>query len=250
MRGASYRADVESDDATPIELGRHRWPEVRPGLTLLVPLGSTEQHGPHLPLDTDTVIATEVATRAAKTNLATVIVAPALPYGASGEHAGFPGTLSIGTSALTSVLVELGRSATPPNGGPFARLVFVNGHGGNHTSLADALAILRSEGRNVAAWWPQIPDGDAHAGHTETSLLLAIAPELVHRPIRDGRTDALRGNTEPLSSLLAAMRSGGVQAVSPTGILGDATTANAQDGERILSALVEQLVSFLGIPPR
>ena len=248
MHGASYRADVDSGEAIPIELGRYRWPEVRPGLTLLVPLGSTEQHGPHLPLDTDTVIATEVATRVANKNLGAVIVAPALPYGASGEHAGFPGTLSIGTSALTSVLVELGRSATPPNGGPFARLVFVNGHGGNHSSLADALAILRSEGRNVAAWWPQVLDGDAHAGHTETSLLLAIAPEVVRRPIRGGRTDALRGNTEPLSSLLAAMRSGGVQAVSPTGILGDATTANAQDGERILSTLVEQLMAFLAAP--
>lgn len=240
---------MKSDDTIPIDLGRLRWPEVRTGLTLLVPLGSTEQHGPHLPLDTDTVIAQEVATRAAARNRDGLIVAPSLPYGASGEHAGFPGTLSIGTAALTSVLVELGRSATPPNGGPFARLVFVNGHGGNHTALTDALAILRSEGRDVAAWWPKVPGGDAHAGHTETSLLLAIAPELVHLPVRNRGTDPFRGNTEPLSSLLEAMRSGGVQAVSPTGILGDATTANAQDGERILSALVDQLTASLGPPP-
>ena len=241
---------MESDDATPIHLGRHRWPDVRTGLTLLVPLGSTEQHGPHLPLETDTLIATAVATRAAAMNRDAVLVAPTLPYGSSGEHAGFPGTLSIGTAALTNVLVELGRSATPPNGGPFARLVFVNGHGGNHRALVDALAILRSEGRNVASWWPQVPDGDAHAGHTETSLLLAIAPELVQLTIGDRRTDRLRGNTEPLMSLLEAMRRGGVQAVSPTGILGDATTANAHDGERILTALVAQLVSFLGPSPR
>lgn len=249
-RGDRYRADVSSDDADPIDLGGQRWPDVRPGLTLLVPLGSTEQHGPHLPLDTDTVIAAELAIRAAARCGDAVIVAPALPYGASGEHAGFHGTLSIGTSALTSVLVELGRSATPPNGGPFARLVFVNGHGGNHTALTVALAILQDEGRNVTAWWPQVTGGDAHAGHTETSLLLAIAPERVRFPAGDRRTDALRGNTEPLSTLLAALRSGGFRAVSPSGILGDATTADAQEGERMLLDLVEQLVSFLGLPPR
>lgn len=248
--GTAFGLTVASNEPTPIDLARHRWPEVRPGLTLLVPLGSTEQHGPHLPLHTDTVIATEIATRVAAMNANAVIVAPALPYGASGEHAGFPGTLSIGTSVLTSVLVELGRSATPPDGGPFGRLVFVNGHGGNSAALVDALVILRSEGRNVAAWWPQVPGGDAHAGHTETSLLLAIAPELVHLPAGDGRTNPLRGTTEPLSSLLSALRTGGVRAVSPTGILGDATTANAQEGERILAALVDRLQSFLGLPPR
>ena len=247
-RGDRYRADVASDEATCIDLSGQRWPDVRPGLTLLVPLGSTEQHGPHLPLDTDTVIATEVANRAAARHGGAVMVAPALPYGASGEHAGFPGTLSIGTSALTSVRVELGRSSTLPNGGPFARLVFVNGHGGNHTAVADALVTLLAEGRNVTAWWPRIPGGDAHAGHTETSLLLAIAPERVRLPDGDRRTDALRGNTEPLSSLLAAMRSGGVRAVSPSGILGDATTADAREGERMLLDLVGQLVSFLGLP--
>ncbi len=235
---------MEPDDATSNDLARRSWPEVRSGLTLLVPLGSTEQHGPHLPLDTDTVIATEVAARAAAKSSDTVLVAPALPYGASGEHAGFPGTLSIGTAALTSVLVELARSATPPNGGPFARLVFVNGHGGNHTAVTDALVILRSEGRNVTAWWPAIPHGDALAGHTETSLLLAIAPHLV-RLSGDDRGQGLRGNTEQLPSLLAAMRQGGVRSVSSTGILGDATAANANDGEHTMAALVEQLVSFL-----
>ena len=238
---------METDDATSNDLVRRSWTEVRSGLTLLVPLGSTEQHGPHLPLDTDTVIATEVATRAAATMGGGVLVAPALPYGASGEHAGFPGTLSIGTAALTGVLVELGRSATKPNGGPFARLVFVNGHGGNHNALTDALEILRSEGRDVAAWWPAIPHGDAHAGHTETSLLLAIGPHLV-RVAPDHGGEELRGNTEQLSSLLAAMRRGGVRSVSATGILGDATAANASDGERTLSALVEQLRSFLVAP--
>ncbi len=234
---------MEPNDTRSNDLAQLGWPEVRSGLTLLVPLGSTEQHGPHLPLGTDTLIATAIASRTAALDRAGVIVAPAVPYGASGEHAGFPGTLSIGTDALTTVLVELGRSATPPNGGPFARLVFVNGHGGNHTAVEAALEILRSEGRMVAAWWPTVPGGDAHAGHTETSVLLAITPHLVH--LDDDEKSALRGNTEPLSSLLASLRRGGVRAVSPSGILGDASGANTEDGERILSALVDQLVAFL-----
>ena len=108
-------------------LGESTWPEVadRGPSVLAVPLGSVEQHGPHLPLDTDTRIAVALvaALAAARPD---VVAAPPLAYGASGEHAGFPGTLSIGTEALTTVLVELGRSADA-----FAGVVFVNGHGGN-----------------------------------------------------------------------------------------------------------------------
>jgi mycofactocin precursor peptide peptidase len=78
---------------------------------VLVPLGSLEQHGPHLPLDTDTRIAAAVAAGTASGRDG-VAVAPALAFGSSGEHAGFPGTLSIGTAALTELLVELGRDAS------------------------------------------------------------------------------------------------------------------------------------------
>src|SRR4030081_1452778 len=81
------------------------------GPLLAVPLGSTEQHGPHLPLDTDTRIATALAAGLARRR-DDGVVAPALPYGASGEHAGFPGTLSVGTPALELLLVELVRSAS------------------------------------------------------------------------------------------------------------------------------------------
>ena len=100
------------------------------------------------------------------------VVAPALPYGSSGEHAGFPGTLSIGREALEHVLVELARSAG------FARVLFLCAHGGNAEPLAAAVRVLRAEGRDVRAWSPRW-DGDAHAGRTETSLMLALAPELV-----------------------------------------------------------------------
>ena len=116
---------------------------------LLLPLGSTEQHGPHLPLDTDTRIAVAVAARVAATR-SDVAVAPALPYGASGEHQGYAGTLSIGQAALELVVVELVRSIGPE----VAHVVLVNGHGGNVEALTRALDLLRGEGRPVSSWSP------------------------------------------------------------------------------------------------
>ena len=113
---------------------------------LIVPLGSTEQHGPHLPLDTDTRIADAVARGVAERLDGDWLLAPALGYGASGEHEGFPGTVSIGTAALQLLLVEFGRSASSWA----SRLVFVNGHGGNVEAVAGATTLLREEGRDVA----------------------------------------------------------------------------------------------------
>jgi mycofactocin system creatininase family protein len=225
----------------PSGLGSRTWVEVdaaQPAV-LLVPVGSCEQHGPHLPLDTDTRIAVAVADAVARAR-DDVVVAPAVAYGASGEHQGFAGTLSIGTDALRAVLVELGRSAflDPRADGPFRRLVFVNGHGGNHEALRSAVDLLAGEGRPVSAWWPSIPGGDAHAGRTETSLLLDVAPEVVGpaRPV---------GATEPLADLLPRMRAGGVAAVSAAGVLGDATGASAAEGRAWFDALVRDLARQL-----
>lgn len=196
-----------------------------------VPVGSCEQHGPHLPLGTDTIIAELLATRLAQ-RVTGIVVGPALTVTASGEHTGFPGTLSIGTAATTQVLVELGRSADWSRG-----LVLVNGHGGNCDAVDAAVAVLEAEGRNVLSWWPRVRGGDAHAGETETAILLAAAPELV----RD--QEAVAGATAPLAELVGALRRDGVRAVSPSGVLGDPTMASADLGRELLTALVEDLAA-------
>lgn len=197
---------------------------------MLVPVGSLEQHGPHLPLDTDTAIADAVA-RGVAARIPGAWVAPALIYGSSGEHQSFAGTISIGTEALHVVLVELVRSVRTWG----ARVVFVNAHGGNVRALSDAVAQLVSEGHDVA-WLPcTTEEHDLHAGFTETSLMLHLRPEAV----RLERAEA--GSTAPLEEILPALVAGGVVAVSPNGVLGDPAGADAEEGARLLSLLVEDV---------
>ena len=215
-----------------VRLGERTWTEVE-RTTVLVPVGSLEQHGPHLPLDTDARIAAAGARRAADPS---TLIAPPLAFGASGEHEGFAGTLSIGHAALRAVLVELGRSA----GAWASRLVFVNGHGGNLPTVAEAAIQLRAEGRDVAWSGCVVPGGDAHAGRTETSILLALDPSVV----RHGAAEA--GNTAPLRDLMPVLTSGGVKAASANGVLGDPRGATAAEGEALLATLVENLRDELG----
>ncbi|WP_193046230.1 mycofactocin biosynthesis peptidyl-dipeptidase MftE [Mycolicibacterium baixiangningiae] len=217
--------------AFPSELGNSTSRQLRDTSTaLIVPVGSTEQHGPHLPLDTDTRIATAVAREVAHSLAPSWSLAPAVGYGASGEHESFPGTISIGTAALRLLLVEFGRSAS----NWASRVVFVNGHGGNAEALAGATALLRYEDRDVA-WCPCVAkDSDAHAGHTETSVLLYISPGDVHIDHWQ------RGNTAPLRELMPQLRQGGVAAVSEVGVLGDPTTATGTDGARLFGEMVQQ----------
>jgi mycofactocin precursor peptide peptidase len=213
-------------------LGTARWPEVEAGprRLLVVPLGSLEQHGPHLPMDTDTRIACAVASRACP-GRAGVGLAPPVAIGASGEHADFPGTLSIGTIALSTLLVELGRHASLH----WPAMLLVNGHGGNGPAITDAVARLRSEGRECDVWHAGLPGGDAHAGRTETSMMLALAPSEV-------RVDrAAAGDTRPIAELLPELRAHGVKKVSPNGVLGDPAGASAAEGEQLLCSLVASL---------
>jgi mycofactocin system creatininase family protein len=210
--------------------GSH-WPELPDAPLLVVPLGSLEQHGHHLPLGTDTSVACAAA-EGAVAALDGVLLAPALAYGASGEHEGFPGTISIGTEALTGLLVEYGRSACRWAG----RVLVVNGHGGNLDALRSAVPLLRAEGRDVA-WFPcGVPGGDAHAGRTETSLMLHVEPDGVGE-------DRAAGETTPIGDLLPRLRAEGVRAVSPTGVLGDPAGASADEGAALLTGLVDRLVA-------
>lgn len=211
---------------------------------LVVPLGATEQHGPHLPLGTDTAVADALAVGLARCR-PDVVVAPALPFGASGEHAGFAGTLSIGTEVVTALLVELVRSADA-----FRGVVLVNAHGGNQAALDAACRQSWADGRDVLAFTPSRTmlastaqrygaRVDAHAGWVETSLMLALHPSAV-------RSDrAAAGNCRPIQELMGELRSGGVLSVSGIGVLGDPAGSTALAGQALFEQLLAELVAVV-----
>jgi creatinine amidohydrolase len=213
------------------------WPDVAEraaaGAVLSVPLGSTEQHGPHLPLSTDTDIAVALCRRLASAR-PDVLIAPTVAYGSSGEHDGFAGTLSIGQAAVENLVLELGRSATKT----FRHVLFVSAHGGNAEPVARAVDHLRSRSRDVVVFQPRW-DGDPHAGRHETALQLAIDPARV-------RMDrAVAGNTQSLATLMPRLRADGVRSVSASGVLGDPTHATAGFGHALFDELVAALVTFV-----
>lgn len=215
-------------------LADRSWPDLAGRKPLVVlPLGSCEQHGPHLPLDTDLAVAQDVAERtvALLSDDTSILVAPGQPYGASGEHEGFPGTVSIGHEALSLLIVELGRSMLRWAG----RLLVINGHGGNLPSMPAAVATLRREGCD-AAWWPCLPaGGDLHAGHAETSMMLALRSAAVHAE------RAVAGPCEPIERLMDRLMAKSVRGVSESGVLGDPAGASAQQGEKLLAGMAARL---------
>ncbi len=216
-----------------MQLEAATWPEVAAtgsAHLLAIPVGSLEQHGPHLPFNTDTVIATELTTRL-MARRPDVVAAPALPFGASGEHADFPGTLLVNHEVLASVLTELIRSARAS----FAGVILVSTHGGNEAALAmvDKQSVV--DGDNVVVWSARLADGDAHAGITETSMMLAIDPAVVRTELAEA------GNVAPLASIADRLRNEGVRPVSSNGVLGDPTGASEAHGRELLSMLTADL---------
>ncbi len=220
-------------------------------LDVIVPLGALEQHGPHLPLDTDSLIAEAVADRAAQTAEECMVV-PGIPVGASSHHLAFPGTASLSDATLRSVMVEVIHTLLSHG---FRGAYLVTGHAGNVGAMAAVMAELDpTERSRVVSFddWPAQRDAvhrvaedqlgldrelvGTHGGHFETSIMLAIAPDRVDM------ASAVAGHIGPAASASAKLRSEGMAALSPVGIIGDPRGATADAGERYLGALVDLVV--------
>jgi len=230
-----------------VDLGGATWPDVAAcerACLLALPIGSLEQHGPHLPLDTDTRIAVELGQRLSRARSDT-LVAPAVAYGASGEHAGFPGTLLVDHAVLADLLLELIRSARDA----FLGVVLISAHGGNHEALSLVGERCRSDGEAALIWTADAPGADAHAGRSETSLMLAIDAGAVRLELAEA------GCTTPLDVLMPRLRTEGVRPISSNGVLGDPRGASADEGELLLATMTDDLVGAVsarwpeGAPP-
>ena len=205
---------------------------------LLLPIGAWEQHGPHLPFDTDTIIVDSVVARAlgdTQVDADAFAIAPTIAISASDEHVGFPGTLSMGTEALVQSVVAICRSASWSLG-----VCLVNGHGGNVDALARISSALTYEKIRHSIWsLPSYAGSDMHAGHTETSVMLHVAPGTV-------QTDRIeRGTVGDASALVAQMRTTGVAGVSANGVLGDPTTATSEHGLAVMNLYSASLIAHL-----
>jgi creatinine amidohydrolase len=190
-----------------MDLAQATWTDVADGdaAVALVPVGSTEQHGPHAPLGTDTITATAIAERVAAESDTPIVVTPAVPVGIAAEHRAFDGTLWVTPDTFRAYVRELAESLLASG---IETIVFVNGHGGNSDALREVAAALTREtaARVVAFTWFEAlnvyPDEMGHAGAIETAVLRRLAPELV----REERVDAAAAGAPTAASSATQVR--------------------------------------------
>jgi creatinine amidohydrolase len=243
------------------------WPEIAPlagpETIVILPTAAIEQHGRHLPIEVDTRLVEEVSRLAAErvAERVPVLVAPAVCYGVSGYHMGFPGTMSLTMGTFIAVVEELCDSLIHHG---FRRILVLNGHGGNHDPIKIAarnLADRTGVAVATASYWNMAADDlaqfqerevDAVPGHAcgfETAMMLALRPEMVRAEAMSPGTPDISSQGEYFTERLRRQplahlpQQAGV--VSEHGWAGDPTRATAANGEKYLKLVVERLAHFL-----
>jgi len=238
------------------------WPEVKDaakkGKIPLLPVGSTEQHGPHLPLITDIFLAYTICVKAAEKAAGDLLVMPPICYGCSEHHMDFPGTISVRGDPFISYVYDVCRSLSYHG---FKRIIIVNGHGGNTPFLDVVIRQLTNETSSIYAmipWWnlvleeasklreSEFPGGMAHSGELETSMMLYLMPESVRfdRAVKDigfPKSEFIWFDLIKKRPVYFGER---FSRISKTGTVGDPTVATAEKGCRILDAAVNNLIKF------
>jgi creatinine amidohydrolase/Fe(II)-dependent formamide hydrolase-like protein len=220
----------------------------------LLPTGSVEQHGPHLPLDSDAFDAGYLAERIAEAcSDPKPLVLPLIPYGVSYEHEDFKGTVSISNDSLAALVYEVGLSVAR-NG--INKLVIINGHGGNIPALNYAAQkITRDAGIFVCIDTGETSDvdmekmietpNDIHAGEIETSTSLAVRPELVKMEKAVKSVPGFSSRYLEFTSKRGVNWYMHTRKISESGVIGDPTRASAEKGEKIWQVMIAHLVALV-----
>jgi len=238
------------------ELTREEIRTLAPDTLIVFPTGATEQHGPHLPVATDCMAVEYIAREAARQSAQSVpvIVAPTLPFGSSHHHLPFGGTMTLSTEVYYKIVFELCESLVA---GGFQRIFIINGHGGNNELVqlvARDLALKHSVQVAAASYWITAWDalcaakGDdpgrlpGHAGAFETSLVMALRPDLVHEP-RPHRDNPGGSTVKDGMASIRIERSGSWQAIE--GYSDSPDLADAEKGRRYLAAAVDAVAKSM-----
>jgi creatinine amidohydrolase len=234
------------------------WQEIRETLdrgndTVIIMVGSIEQHGPHLPIITDTLVAKDLAIRMAR-KLGNTVVAPTIRPGCSENHMSFPGTISLRPQVLYEILRDYCRCLGQHG---FKKIILASSHGGNFAPLETfapqivhelpQLQIIHyGDLRGFLEVWQALvtklgiePEkARGHAGIGETSEILSLRPEAV-------RTDLMEpGFTGSLKGMISKVLRDGINAITANGVLGDPTGANPEIGEALLEGLANHLADW------
>ena len=268
MLNAPYAYDTE-ENHTPAQSkavaapttyywGELCWPEAAQRLevvdTALLPVGAVEQHGPHLPLDTDAFDAEYLARQVAEgCSDPKPLVLPLISYGVSYHHQAFKGTISINNDTLANLVYDVGISVAK-NG--IKKLVIINGHGGNAPSLNFAAQRINQDARIfVCVDTGETSDvdvdnlietpNDVHAGEIETSTSLAIRPQLVRMDQLQKEVPTFTSRYLDFTSKRGVSWYAHTHKISASGVMGDPTRASREKGEKMWSIMISHLVNFV-----
>jgi creatinine amidohydrolase/Fe(II)-dependent formamide hydrolase-like protein len=239
-------------------LGELTWPMARQRLTevdvALLPVGAIEQHGPHLPLDTDAFDAEYLAREvAAACSDPRPLVLPLIPYGVSYHHEDFDGTISINPDTLSRLVYDVGMNMARQG---VKKLVIVNGHGGNAPALKFAAQNINRDahiftavetGESSDADVAAITEtrGDVHSGEIETSTALATRPHLVRMDRAEAYVPKFSNQYLDFSSKRSVEWYARTARISSSGVMGDPTKASEEKGRRIWEVMVRNMVEFV-----
>ena len=238
------------------------WPEIREAAradrVALVPVGSIEDHGKHLPVMTDNLIITSLCNQVARQVPENVVVLPNAPYGFEAHHMDFPGSIDVHWHTLVMLWKDIGKSLAHHG---FKKIIFANGHGSNVSPLDLASREVNLQTSSLCAtfsWWDMVakeagelrdsftPGGVSHGGEMETSLVMYLRPDLVEREL-------LVKEIPPFSSFIwrDLFNPAPVKfmdywsTMTKTGTVGDATVASPEKGEKLFSLAVQKISQFI-----